>query len=68
MKNLAQNPEYSKIKKELWEQLKTTLIDTKDPRILGNGKVFDDYEYIGSDKAQHSWKAYIEGWWKPQRY
>jgi len=68
MNNLAQNPEYSKIKKQLWNQLKTTLIDTKDPRILGNGKVFDHYDYVGSDKAHHSWKAYKEGWWKPQRY
>ena len=66
--NLANHPDYASIKKQLWEQLKQTLVETQDPRILGNAEVFALYEYINRLEAAHSWKAYKEGRWHPQKY
>lgn len=43
--NLAANPEYEKVKKELSEKLNTLLKASKDPRIIGGGKKFDEYPY-----------------------
>jgi len=64
--NLADDPDYSQIKAELWAELKATLERQGDPRMADQGNVFDTYEYVGEDS--HSWKAYIEGRWQPQRY
>lgn len=64
--NLAYNREYYEIKTELWNNLKQKLMDTNDPRIFGNGDIFDRYEYTGH--AAHSWKAYKEGWFEKQKY
>jgi len=41
--NLAANPEFAKIKGALWKQLKSCLTEQKDPRILGQGDIFDYY-------------------------
>ena len=68
LNNLSTNPEYSSIKQKLWNQLKTTLTETQDPRILGRGEVFDGYEYLNHKKAKHSWHAYEQSYWKPQTY
>jgi arylsulfatase A-like enzyme len=64
--NLADDPDYAEIKAKLWAELKATLERQGDPRIAGQGDVFDTYEYVGEDS--HSWKAYVEGRWQPQRY
>ena len=64
--NLAEEPEYQKVKKGLWQDLKEKLIETEDPRITGNGDIFDKYEYVGGNS--HSWKAYQEGWFEKQKY
>jgi len=66
LNNLADNPDYTEIKEELWEELKTTLKSQGDPRIFGKGDIFDTYEYVGG--KSHSWRAYVEGWRKPQQY
>lgn len=66
MKNLAYHPEYEALKNELWADLKAFLQKTGDPRISGKGDVFDAYEYVGD--ITHSWKAYTEGWFKPQKF
>ncbi|MFC1715498.1 sulfatase [Candidatus Poribacteria bacterium] len=68
MQNLAAEPAYAEIKEQLWARLKKMLEDTGDPRIFGNGDIFDTYEYVGWEKASHSWKAYVEGRWQKQRY
>lgn len=60
MNNLAEKDEYKELKEELWERLKKELRKTGDPRIFGNGKIFNDYEY--QDDMSNSWKAYEEGW------
>jgi N-sulfoglucosamine sulfohydrolase len=46
--NLANDPHYAETKKALWEQLQTYLKANGDPRILGQGDVFDHYEYVGA--------------------
>ncbi len=46
--NVADDPAYAETKKQLAEKLEKFLRDQKDPRILGNGDVFDHYEYQGS--------------------
>lgn len=43
MKNLAGNPEYNKIKKDLQAELESTLKKQGDPRVLGYGDIFDSY-------------------------
>ncbi|MEM6332000.1 MAG: sulfatase [Planctomycetota bacterium] len=64
--NLADDPALAHVKDDLWGTLRATLIDQRDPRIEGRGDVFDRYPYVGQDT--HSWKAYTEGRWEPQRY
>lgn len=67
MNNLAYKDEYKNLKEKLWLELKQKLEETEDPRIFGNGDVFDKkYEYQGN--PPHSWKAYEEGWWEPQSF
>jgi N-sulfoglucosamine sulfohydrolase len=60
--NLADNPKYAKVKKELWQQLEAELIAQKDPRILGKGEIFDYYPYHGVERQQ---KMYGMPDWDP---
>ncbi|HET7559716.1 MAG TPA: sulfatase/phosphatase domain-containing protein, partial [Limnochordia bacterium] len=64
--NLAYDPAQAALRERLWQELRAELERTGDPRIFGNGAVFDGYEYVG--KSDHSWRAYIEGRFKPQTY
>ncbi|MBK1875330.1 sulfatase family protein [Pelagicoccus mobilis] len=45
--NLADNPEYKRIKQRLRKQMEKELTDQGDPRTLGNGDIFDEYPYTG---------------------
>lgn len=45
MINLSGDPDFSSVKQDLWDQLKTELREQQDPRIMGNGDVFDKYPY-----------------------
>jgi uncharacterized sulfatase len=45
--NVAEAPEYAKVKKELSAVLMAELRATNDPRVLGKGDVFDQYPYYG---------------------
>ncbi|MDB6122828.1 MAG: arylsulfatase family protein [Pedosphaera sp.] len=47
VKNLAGDSAYTKVKEKMWKDLQKFLKEQKDPRILGNGDVFDRYEYTG---------------------
>lgn len=47
MINLADKPEYRKIKEELRQQMETELKAQGDPRTLGKGDVFDKYPFGG---------------------
>jgi arylsulfatase A-like enzyme len=64
--NLAAFPAFQELKDELWQDLRNLLIETGDPRIKGNGAVFDTYEYYVD--APHSWEHYLKGDWLPQGY
>jgi len=44
VKNVSDDPQYAQIKAKLWEQLKTELTEQQDPRIVGDGDVFDHYK------------------------
>jgi N-sulfoglucosamine sulfohydrolase len=46
--NLANNPEYAKIKEKLCKQMETELREQGDPRMHGNGDVFDKYPFTKS--------------------
>jgi N-sulfoglucosamine sulfohydrolase len=48
LNNVADNPQYAKTKKTLAAELMAKLKETKDPRALGNGDIFDKYPYYGS--------------------
>ena len=50
--NVAGNPAYASILKELKEQLMAELTVQKDPRVLGQGDIFDTYRYYGSMREQ----------------
>ncbi|MEM7374749.1 MAG: sulfatase-like hydrolase/transferase [Bacteroidota bacterium] len=45
MKNLAYDPTYQSAKEALKLQLQTYLTDTKDPRVLGQPALWDEYHY-----------------------
>ncbi len=42
--NLAGNPEYASLKETLAEQMESELKEQEDPRMFGNGDVFDNYK------------------------
>ncbi len=66
MENLAGEPEHAEVKASLRQELEAELRATGDPRILGNGDVFETHEYVGD--APHSWAHYQAGDWQPQGY
>jgi N-sulfoglucosamine sulfohydrolase len=49
LNNVAGQPEYAKIKSKLADALMSELKSTKDPRVLGEGDLFDKYPYYGGD-------------------
>lgn len=53
MENLAEEAGYQIIKEQLKTELEEELIKTGDPRIKGEGAVFDTYEYVGN--PPHEW-------------
>ncbi len=60
--NLAGNPEYAQIKKRLWDRLEKGLTAQGDPRILGEGDIFDYYPNCRIDRQQ---KLYNRSDWDP---
>jgi N-sulfoglucosamine sulfohydrolase len=60
--NLAGNPAYAAIKKRLWEQLESELIAQGDPRILGQGEIFD---YYPNSKWERNRELYNDPNWNP---
>ena len=52
VQNLATKPEYSEIKSQLWHQLNTELTSQQDPRVLGNGDIFDFYPNCRVERQQ----------------
>tara|TARA_R110000850_G_scaffold148195_5_gene270418 strand:- start:335 stop:1885 length:1551 start_codon:yes stop_codon:yes gene_type:complete len=54
--NLADDPEYAGLMKDLYAQMEEELIAQEDPRILGQGDIFDDYPYCKIDRQQDLYK------------
>jgi arylsulfatase A-like enzyme len=56
VRNLAQDPAFARVLTELRERMLAMLREEKDPRALGNGAVFDTYQYVGPRaKAYDTW-------------
>lgn len=64
--NLANIEDYKVIKESMWHELKRQLEETNDPRIFGNGDIFDSYDYVND--AKHSWAHYLAGDWVRQSH
>jgi N-sulfoglucosamine sulfohydrolase len=52
MNNLANDPRFASQKNELSEQLKTTLKEQGDPRVLGYGDIFESYPRFGAMRPE----------------
>ncbi len=58
--NLAENEEFSSIKKELSNQMEKELLEQSDPRLMGNGDLFDKYPYSEA-KGRDFYNRFIRG-------
>ncbi|MFW5773596.1 MAG: sulfatase [Tangfeifania sp.] len=59
MNNLADVENFDDIKKKLADEMTKRLKEQNDPRILGNGDVFDNYEYSGA--VRNYYNRYMSG-------
>lgn len=53
MANLAEDANYNVLKKQMRSELLQKLTEQQDPRMLGQGDIFDSYPYMGS--ARDAW-------------
>ncbi len=60
LNNLAENKEFINIKRSLSAQLEKELLEQGDPRILGNGDLFDAYPY-SEEKGRDFYYRYLKG-------
>lgn len=60
IKNLANDPAYAKIKANLKNQLEWELKTQQDPRMFGNGAVFDNYPYA-EPRVINFYERYMKG-------
>ena len=58
--NLAGNAGLSSLKQKLREQLEIELKEQADPRILGNGDIFDNYPYAQKNTSDF-YNRYMKG-------
>lgn len=59
MKNLADDAKFAATKSALHKEMTDKLTQQGDPRILGNGDIFDHYKYSG--KVQNYYNRYMSG-------
>lgn len=60
LQNLALHPEYQAIKENLKEELFRQLKVQEDPRMFGNGDVFDSYEYA-QESQRDFYNRFMQG-------
>ena len=60
MNNLASNQELYDVQKKLQERLYSRLKKQKDPRMFGNGHIFDEYIYSG-DSTRGFYERFMSG-------
>lgn len=61
--NLAELPEFEKIKIELAEKMNSVLTRQNDPRVLGNGDIFDFYPHRDDPRLQRLYKDKYYNMW-----
>ena len=59
MKNLVGNIDLAELKIELETELVQKLTEQNDPRIIGNGDIFDNYKYMG--EVRNYYNRYMGG-------
>ncbi|MBT3385099.1 MAG: sulfatase [Prolixibacteraceae bacterium] len=59
MNNLAENEGLTELKTKMAEMMKQKLTEQGDPRILGNGDIFDNYPYTGA--VQNYYNRFMGG-------
>jgi len=60
LNNLADNPAFTKLKESLRDQMERELKEQGDPRLFGNGGVFEAYPY-SDPKTQGFYERYLSG-------
>ncbi|MCK4921920.1 MAG: sulfatase [Bacteroidales bacterium] len=60
MNNLANNGEYTSLKEEMYNQMVEKLKAQKDPRMFGNGAIFENYPYSAPDYNTY-YEKYMAG-------
>ena len=60
IRNLAEDAQYADVMSELAQQMNAELTDQSDPRILGDGAIFDNYLYA-DEKHQGFYERYMAG-------
>lgn len=60
MDNLAADPKYTGTKAKMVSQMEKKLRKDKDPRILGNGAIFDTYPY-SEEKQRNYYNRWLSG-------
>jgi len=58
--NLADQPVYAEIKAKMVRQMEKKLREDRDPRILGNGAIFDTYPY-SEEKQRNYYNRWLAG-------
>jgi len=56
LSNLAEDPAYAKVRKQLSQQLQDRLVETRDPRALGLPAPWDYYPYYGT-RRNKDWQV-----------
>jgi N-sulfoglucosamine sulfohydrolase len=60
MHNLATSPRHKKIRAQLQKQMMAELKQQNDPRMFGQGRIFDEYIYA-DDKTRGFYERYMNG-------
>ncbi len=60
MNNLADNTEYAELKQRMKARMETMLIEQGDPRMFGNGDVFNSYGY-SKERAWNYYERFMAG-------
>jgi arylsulfatase A-like enzyme len=55
LNNVADNPGFAQTKQQLAERLTARLTETADPRLVGNGEMFDAFPYLGGGPKHPDW-------------
>lgn len=60
MLNLASNPEFSELKQKMKSRMEQMLKEQKDPRMFGNGDIFNSYGY-SEERAWNYYERFMAG-------